>query len=70
MAYIRPALEILPEIQRTGDIFFPASWCKRILAIQTSDAAKEEVKAFLAAHEEMNPLLRTKILQAAGYLLQ
>ena len=70
VAYIRPALEILPEIQRTGDIFFPASWCKRILAIQTSDAAKEEVEAFLAAHEEMNPLLRTKILQAAGYLLQ
>ena len=70
VAYIRPALEILPEIQRTGDIFFPASWCKRILGPQTSAAAKEEVEAFLAAHEEMHPLLQTKILQAAGYLLQ
>ena len=70
VAYIRPALEILPEIQRTGDIFFPASWCKRILGPQTSVRAKEEVEAFLASHEEMHPLLRTKILQAAGYLLQ
>ena len=70
VAYIRPALELLPEIQRTGDIFFPASWCKRILGPQTSDAAKEEVETFLAAHEEMHPLLRTKILQAAGYVLQ
>ena len=67
---IRPALEILPEIQRTGDIFFPASWCKRILAPQTSDEAKEEVEAFLASHESMHPLLKTKILQAAGWLLQ
>ena len=68
--YIRPALEILPEIQRTGDIFFPASWCKRILGPQTSQDAKEEVEAFLASHEDMHPLLQTKIRQGAGYLLQ
>ncbi|MBR3065229.1 MAG: aminopeptidase [Bacteroidales bacterium] len=68
--YIRPALEILPEIQRTGDIFFPASWCKRILGPQTSQDAKEEVEAFLASHEDMHPLLQTKIRQSAGYLLQ
>ena len=68
--YIRPALEILPEIQRTGDIFFPASWCKRILGPQTAPAAKEEVEAFLASHADMHPLLQTKIRQAAGYLLQ
>ena len=68
--YIRPALEILPEIQRTGDIFFPASWCKRILGPQTAPEAKEEVEAFLASHADMHPLLQTKIRQAAGYLLQ
>ena len=70
VAYIRPALEILPEIQRTGDIFFPASWCKRILGPQTSPEAKQEVEAFLASCQDMHPLLRTKILQAAGWLLQ
>ena len=68
--YIRPALEILPEIQRTGDIFFPASWCKRILGPQTSQDAKEDVEAFLASHDDMHPLLKTKILLAAGWLLQ
>ena len=67
---IRPALEILPEIQRTGDIFFPASWCKRILGPQTSVAAQKEVEAYLASHEDLHPLLKTKVLQAAGYLLQ
>ena len=70
IAYIHPALEILPEIQRTGDIFFPASWCKRILGSQYSDAARQAVEDFLASHESMHPLLKTKILQAAGYLLQ
>ncbi|MBR1538014.1 MAG: aminopeptidase, partial [Bacteroidales bacterium] len=70
VVYIRPALEILPEIQRTGDIFFPASWCRRLLGPQTSEAAKQEVEAFLASHEDMHPLLKTKVLQAAGYLLQ
>ena len=68
--YIFPALEILPEIQRTGDIFFPASWCRRFLGSQISAQAKQEVEAFLAASESMHPLLRTKILQAAGWLLQ
>ena len=57
-------------ILRTGDIFFPASWCKRILGPQTSEGAKKEVDAFLASHGELHPLLRTKILLAAGYLLQ
>ena len=70
VAYIRPALEILPDIQRTGDIFFPASWCKRILGPQTSPAAKKEVESFLASETAMHPLLKTKVLQAAGYLLQ
>ena len=70
VAYIRPALEILPEIQRTGDIFFPASWCRRILGPQTSGAAKQEVEAFLADNPRMHPLLKTKVLQAAGWLLQ
>ena len=68
--YLVPGLDVLEEIQRTGDIFFPASWCKRILGPQTSEGAKKEVEAFLASHGDLHPLLRTKILLAAGYLLQ
>ncbi|MCR5709960.1 MAG: aminopeptidase [Bacteroidales bacterium] len=69
-SYIAPALKILPEIQRTGDIFFPASWCRRILGPQVSLTAKEEVEAFLASSDTLHPLLKTKVLQAAGWLLQ
>lgn len=65
VSYIREGLELLPEIQRTGDIFFPASWSKALLESQWSPAAASEVSAFLKDHPETNPLLVTKILQAA-----
>ncbi|MCQ2142126.1 MAG: M1 family aminopeptidase [Bacteroidales bacterium] len=67
-AYILPALEVLEEVQRTGDIFLPASWCKTLLAPFTSFTASKEVQKYLDAHPELNPLLRTKVLQASGHL--
>ena len=66
--YIRPALELLPEIQRTGDIFFPGNWCGRLLAGHRSYEAYKEVETFLAEHSGMMPLLKNKILQAEYYL--
>lgn len=70
VAYIRPALEVLEDIQRTGDIFFPQNWCSALLGGHSSEAAAEEVKSFIADHQDMNPLLMTKVLQAAGWLIQ
>lgn len=66
--YIRPALELLPEIQRTGDIFFPGNWCGRLLAGHRSYEAYKAVETFLAEHSGMMPLLKNKILQAEYYL--
>lgn len=66
--YIRPALELLPDIQRTGDIFFPGNWCSSLLSGHRSHEAYDEVEAFLAEHPEMMQLLRNKILQAEYYL--
>ncbi len=66
--YIRPALDMLPEIQRTGDIFFPANWCNNLLAGHRSPEAYKEVERFLADNEDMLPLLRNKILSAMYYL--
>lgn len=63
--YIIPSLDALKEIQRTGDIFFPASWCKVLLENQKNDEARNVVDGWLAAHPDINPLLATKILQAA-----
>lgn len=63
--YIRPGLEVLTEVQRTGDIFFPKNWVSALLRNHQSEAAYQEVEAFLAAHPDYLPLLKSKILQAS-----
>ncbi|MCQ2145696.1 MAG: M1 family aminopeptidase [Bacteroidales bacterium] len=68
--YITPGLEALEEIQRTGDIFFPSTWCSALLSGHKSDEARKEVRNFVEKHEsDMNPLLMTKVLQKGGWLL-
>lgn len=66
--YIYPALEALPEVQRTGDIFFPEQWCSNLLANHRSREAKAKVEAFLKEHPDLNPLLKNKIKVAAARL--
>lgn len=63
-SYIKPSLDNLEEIQRTGDIFFPTSWCSVLLENQQNAAAGKIVDEWLESHHNMNPLLITKILQA------
>ena len=62
--YIRPGLEIMKEVQRTGDIFFPKYWAISLLGSHRSEAAKKEVDAFFEAHPDYPQLLKNKILQA------
>lgn len=64
LAYIEPSLDALQEIQKTSDIFFPASWCKVLLKNQQNDTACGIVDDWLSSHPDINPLLATKILQA------
>jgi len=63
--YVRPALAVLPEVQRTGDIFFPRGWADALLSRRTDRATYEEVRAFLEDNPSFPPLLRSKVLQAA-----
>lgn len=63
--FIRPALEALQEVQRTGDIFFPGRWCNSLLGGHRSQEARQEVDAFLAAHPDYPQLLKNKILVAS-----
>lgn len=63
--YIRPGLEILQEVQRTGDIFFPKNWVSALLRNHRSEEAYREIQDFFAAHPDYSPLLKNKILQAA-----
>lgn len=66
--YIRPALEELREVQRTGDIFFPRNWVGAALSSHRSEAAYREVVDFLEDNADYPELLRNKILQAAHQL--
>lgn len=68
--YITPALQILPEIQATGDIFFPASWCRNLLSGQRSEKAREAVTGFLQSNPDIKPMMRSKILIASSRLLK
>jgi aminopeptidase N len=45
-AFIQPSLEMLQEIQRTGDIFFPKRWMDATLGGHRSPAAAQTVRAF------------------------
>ena len=63
--YIIPSLAMLPEIQATGDIFFPSRWCGTLLECQLdNDSARRKVHDFLAGNPDINPLLVKKILQS------
>ncbi|MGM9804206.1 MAG: M1 family metallopeptidase [Muribaculaceae bacterium] len=66
--YIRPGLEALRDVQRTGDIFFPARWCSALLGSHRSPQAYQEVKNFLNDNPDYPTLLKNKILNAA-YML-
>ncbi len=68
VAYIRPALEAMQEIQRTGDIFFPRNWASALLGGHTSAEARKEVDDFFAAHPDYPVLLANKIRQQADHL--
>ena len=62
--YIRPALEKLTEVQRTGDIFFPRNWVGALLRNHDSEAAYKAVETFYR-FIPLFSLLKNKILQAA-----
>jgi len=62
--YIRPSLDLLEEVQRTGDIFFPGAWVSAVLGGHNSQEAVAEVRTFLEANPSYPPRLRNKILQA------
>ncbi|KPJ93146.1 MAG: hypothetical protein AMS18_05950 [Gemmatimonas sp. SG8_17] len=68
--FIRPSLEMLEEIQLTGDIFFPQRWLDATLSGHSSPAAAEIVRDFLASRRRYPPRLRQKILQSADLLFR
>jgi aminopeptidase N len=67
---VRPALELLQEIQRTGDIFFPKRWADATLGGHRSREAATAVREYLRAHPELAERLRWVVLSAADDLFR
>lgn len=63
--YLPKSLELLEEIQRTGDIFFPESWLRSILSSYQTPDVTQLVRKFLSDRPAYNPRLKAKLLQAA-----
>ena len=68
--FIRPALDLLEEIHRTGDIFFPRNWTEAVLSGHRSKEAAGAVRRFLAERPDYPVRLRRVILQAADDLFR
>lgn len=68
--YIRPALEMLEEIQRTGDIFFPRRWISAVLGGHNSQQAAALVRQFLKDKPNFPYRLRNKVLMSADLLFK
>ncbi len=69
--YIRPALDLVLEIQRTGDIFFPKRWADATLGGHQSREAADDVHASLDQLPADYPQrLRWVVLSAADPLFR
>jgi len=63
--FITPALDLLPEVQKTGDVFFPKSWLDASLSGYNSASAARLIRNYLVRNPDLNPKLRQKVLQSA-----
>ncbi|WDF77196.1 M1 family aminopeptidase [Mucilaginibacter sp. KACC 22773] len=66
--YLPKSLELVEEIQRTGDVFFPQSWLGAVFGRYQSEAAYQTVASFLKQRPNYNSKLKDKILQATDNL--
>jgi aminopeptidase N len=62
------SLDLIEEIQQTGDIFFPKGWLDSTIGMYSSDQAYTILNEFLEANPNLNPQLRMKVLQATDDL--
>ena len=68
--YLLPSLELLQEIQVTGDIFFPKRWLDATLGNYRTGTAVNTVRTFLDERPDYNKQLRMKILQSADMMFR
>ncbi len=68
--YLKKSLELLEEIQQTGDIFFPKRWLDATFGGHNSPEAAKIVSDFLDGRPNYPHRLRGKILQSTDLLFR
>ena len=70
LSYLPQALELLQEIQVTGDIFFPYNWLSVSYSGHQSKEAGDITRKFLEERPNYPENLKLKILQTADVVLK
>ncbi|MFI1773025.1 M1 family aminopeptidase [Thalassobellus citreus] len=63
--HLKMCLDLVEEIQLTGDIFFPKSWLNATIGNYTSDYAYNTLEQFLNENPNFPKVLKNKLLQAS-----
>ncbi|MCT3962081.1 aminopeptidase [Elizabethkingia anophelis] len=66
--YLPQTLELLKEIQKTGDIFFPDNWLRSTFSSYQNPKALTVVNQFIQQNPDYNSILKNKILQSTENL--
>ncbi|OPC32627.1 M1 family metallopeptidase [Elizabethkingia miricola] len=66
--YLPKTLDLLQEIQKTGDIFFPDNWLRSTFSSYQNPEALIVVNQFIQKNPDYNSILKNKILQATENL--
>ncbi len=68
--FVLPSLQLMEEIQATGDIFFPKRWLVATFHGHRSKAVADTIRQFLVDRPAYPENLKNKMLQAADLLLR
>jgi aminopeptidase N len=68
--YLKQSLEMLEEIQRTGDIFFPQNWLMAILGNYSNPQVASMVIDYIENHPDLENNLKIKVLQSSDLIMR
>lgn len=66
--YLSDMLDLLPDVQRTGDIFFPKMWLDALLWGHSSQKALNIVDSWMGKNPQIPLNLKNKLLQSSDNL--
>ncbi|MFP4289470.1 MAG: M1 family metallopeptidase [Bacteroidales bacterium] len=68
--YLASSLQMLPEIQQTGDIFFPQNWLAATIGNYHQPIVMETIRQYLDENQDLPDDLKNKVLQSMDLLMR